>query len=54
MTVPADASHLPLNTAYVKGRHRGHAAPERLRDLWLTGQGRHRRPAARLSEGAQT
>ncbi|MGW2939759.1 hypothetical protein ACWDA7_50795 [Streptomyces sp. NPDC001156] len=29
-----------------RGRHRGRAAADRLPDLWLPGQGQHRRPAA--------
>ncbi|MFF3358228.1 hypothetical protein ACFYWN_37740 [Streptomyces sp. NPDC002917] len=44
--LPADASWQPAITDYAKGRHGGGAASERLRDLWLAGQGRHRRAAA--------
>ncbi|MEU8793667.1 hypothetical protein [Streptomyces sp. NPDC048643] len=35
---------LPVIADHRKGRHRGGAASEHLRDLRLPGQGRHRRP----------
>ncbi|MFF4316951.1 hypothetical protein [Streptomyces sp. NPDC001507] len=33
-------------TVLSRGRHRGRAAVDRVPNLWLSGQGRHRRPAA--------
>lgn len=52
-TLPVDAASLPVVTDYAKGRHRGGAASERLRDLWLAGQGRHRRAAVLVSSREQ-